>query len=132
MESGITPSQLGKVLIENWYQSAQDDVLLLGKIVTLESKVSDLEHQITDIKSKEAMLDKYREELSTLKSYLDDGREVGKRFKLLQYLNQRIIFYNYDEAVIRQKHGDVVEKLGDGFNLTEQIAKIKKINKMVV
>lgn len=132
MESGISPSSLCKVLIENWYQSAQDDVLLLGKIVTLEEKVNELTSQIEDIKSKEAMLEKYQSELSTLKSYLDDGREIGKRYKLLQYLNQRIVFYNYEEDVIRKKHGDVVDKLGSDFDLTEQIAKIKKINEIVI
>lgn len=132
MDAGISPSKLCKVLIENWYASAQDDVLLIGKIVILEDKIAEIERKLKVNRNLEDELNIMTRELETLKSYQDDGREIGKRFKLLQYLNQRIVFYNYDKDVIMKKHGDVVKQLGDEFNLDGQIDKIKKINEVMV
>jgi hypothetical protein len=132
MDAGISPPKLCKVLIENWYASAQDDVLLIGKIVILEDKIAEIERKLKVTRNLEDELAIMKRELETLKSYQDEGREIGKRFKLLQYLNQRIVFYNYDKGVIMKKHGDVVKQLGDEFNLDEQIDKIKKINEVMV
>ncbi len=132
MDAGISPPKLCKVLIENWYTSAQDDVLLIGKIVILEDKIAEIERKLKVTRNLEDELAMMKRELETLKSYRDEGREIGKRFKLLQYLNQRIVFYNYDKDVIMKKHGDVVKQLGDEFNLDEQIDKIKKINEVMI
>ena len=92
MDAGISPPKLCKVLIENWYTSAQDDVLLIGKIVILEDKIAEIERKLKVTRNLEDELAMMKRELETLKSYRDEGREIGKRFKLLQYLNQRIVF----------------------------------------
>ena len=73
----------------------------------------------------------FEKEFEIQQMLLNQSREASAAFEELQYLNKRIVFYNYVEADIVKKHGDVVESISNydpEFNLKNHIKRLKDLN----
>ena len=133
-DMGISPSKLGKVLVDSWYHQPLNNVTLLCNTILLKEKIDQLKSEIETLKAKEELLVKFEKEFEIQQMLLDQSREASTAFEELQYLNKRIVFYNYVEDEILLKHGDVVESISNydpEFNLKNHIKRLKDLNSIL-
>ena len=126
----ISPQKLAQYLVDSWLNEHEDDIGVLFNIYALENKIAKMSDEIIELEHKKRLREDLQKELVVYKAQYKDSLGYVELHHLLQYLNKRIIMYQYKEKDIADKHKDIIDRIlakDPDFDLKKQIEMVKKM-----
>lgn len=124
----MNPTKVCTAMIE-WYLNEYDkDIGSIFMMEHIAEQIKTMQNEIAQLEHKKNLVTKLTKEFNVLKETYEDSKGQLEYQYLINYLNRRIIAYQFDEKETQQKQSDIITKIkkfNNNFNLRQHIDKVR-------